>query len=268
MARRSFRRAFLIGEQMIFDDRAPLYALGDVHGQLERLQYAHALATRDGGEDARIVHLGDLIDRGPDSRGVIEYLMDGQSRGRDWPVVKGNHDDKLPRFLDDPRWLDPGPSRPQFWTQDHNNGADATFASYGIADAHDLPLDELHAKAVAAIPREHAAWLDALPLYLKEGNDLLFVHAGIRPGVPLEEQTPTDLMWIRRPFHDSTADHGPLVVHGHTPVDQVTHYGNRLNLDTGAAYGGPVSIVRFDRDGVWLLTEGGLQPVTPSTARG
>ncbi|SDE39244.1 serine/threonine protein phosphatase 1 [Paracoccus isoporae] len=253
---------------MVNDDGQPLYALGDVHGQLDLLKQAHARAERDGGEQARIVHLGDLIDRGPDSRGVIDYLMNGQAQGRDWPVVKGNHDEKLPRFLENPRWIDPGPSRPQLWTEDLKNGAEATFASYGIPDSGNLPLDELHEKAIAAIPAEHAAWLDALPLYLKEGGDLLFVHAGIRPGIPLEDQSPTDLMWIRRPFHDSSADHGMLVVHGHTPVDQVTHYGNRLNLDTGAAYGGPVSVVRFDADEVWLLTDGDPIPVQPRPAQG
>ncbi|WBU56018.1 metallophosphoesterase [Paracoccus sediminicola] len=245
------------------DDHPPVYALGDVHGQLELLKEAHRLAEMDGGAAARIIHLGDLIDRGPDSRGVIEYLMEGQAIGRDWLVVKGNHDHKLPRFLEDPRWLDPGPSRPQFWTADRNNGAAATFASYGIEGADEMDLDELHRLAEAAIPAEHASWLDELPLYRTEPGGLVFVHAGIRPGIPLDQQSPTDLMWIRKPFHDSAADHGALIVHGHTPVKRVTHYGNRLNLDTGAAFGGPVSIVRLDGTDIRLLTRDGPIPVAP-----
>ncbi|WBU64237.1 metallophosphoesterase [Paracoccus aerodenitrificans] len=245
-------------------DADPVYVLGDVHGQLELLKHAHGLAHRDGGENARIVHLGDLIDRGPDSRGVIDYLMEGQARGHDWPVVRGNHDHKLPRFLEDPGWIDPGPSKPAYWTEDQKNGADATFASYGIPDAYELPLAELHERALRAIPPEHGAWVDAMPLYLRDPRGYFFVHAGVKPGVPLEDQSQTDLMWIRRPFHDSRLDHGAMVVHGHTPVKHVTNYGNRLNMDTGAAYGGPVSIARLEAKGViWLLTESGPQPVAP-----
>ncbi|MFV0292212.1 MAG: metallophosphoesterase [Paracoccus sp. (in: a-proteobacteria)] len=241
----------------------PVYALGDVHGQLERLQHVHELVRADGGNDAQIIHLGDLIDRGPASRGVVEYLMEGQAQGRNWPVIKGNHDHKLPRFLENPRWIDPGPSRPALWTEDPNNGSAATFASYGIADADNLDLDTLHEHALRAVPQSHAGWLDALPLYLQHPGGFLFVHAGIRPGVPLTQQSPTDLMWIRRPFHESNADHGMLVVHGHTPVKQVTHYGNRLNLDTGAGYGHAVSVVRLDMQGVWLLGNQGPVPVLP-----
>ena len=84
-----------------------IYAIGDIHGQLERLREAHDRILRDGGEEAKIVHVGDLIDRGPDSRGVVELLMEGQARGRDWIVLKGNHDRALPNFLRDPRWIDP-----------------------------------------------------------------------------------------------------------------------------------------------------------------
>ncbi|MFV0411256.1 MAG: metallophosphoesterase family protein [Paracoccus sp. (in: a-proteobacteria)] len=242
---------------------APIYAIGDIHGQLDFLHHAHRLIEADGGRDARIVHLGDLIDRGPDSRGVIDYLMEGQAQGRDWQVIKGNHDHKLPRFLEDPRWIDPGPSRPKLWTEDVNNGAGATFASYGIEGADTMGLDELHRRALAAVPRAHADWIEALPLYLQHPGGFLFVHAGIRPGIPLAQQTPTDLMWIRRPFHDSHADHGALVVHGHTPISAVRHYGNRLNLDTGAGYGKALSAVRLAPDGVWLLSDQGPRPVLP-----
>lgn len=245
------------------EDFAPVYALGDIHGRMDALQAAHGLIAADGGRDAPIVHLGDLIDRGPASREVIDYLMEGQAQGRPWQVVKGNHDHKLPRFMEDPRWIDPGPSTAITWTDDKRNGAAATLLSYGIADADDRPLDDIHAEALRKIPAHHIAWLDGLVPNVLHPGGFLFVHAGIRPGVDLSAQSRTDMMWIRKPFLESTADHGALVVHGHTAIKQATHYGNRLNLDSGAGYGGPVSAVRLDRDGTWLLTENGPQLLRP-----
>ena len=92
----------------------------------------------------------------------------------------------------------------------------------------------------------------------------LFVHAGIRPGVDLRAQIDDDLMWIRKPFHDDPRDHGVLVVHGHTPVRRATHYGNRVNIDTGAAYDGALTAIRLDDAGVWVLDEGGPRPLHPA----
>lgn len=232
----------------------PIYAIGDIHGQLDLLRNAHRLIEADGGADARIIHVGDLIDRGPDSRGVVDYLMNGQARGRDWIVLRGNHDRFLPIFLKDADWCDPGMARQVVWTEHPGLGAAATLASYGVEI--DQPRHDLQAAARAAVPREHADFLAGLPLWhLQDG--LLFVHAGIRPGIDLQAQAEQDLVWIRKGFLDSDADHGPLVVHGHTAIDRATHYGNRVNLDSGAAYGGPLSAVRFDADGAWLLGDDG-----------
>lgn len=244
----------------------PVYAIGDIHGRMDALTDTHRLITADGGTDAHIVHLGDLIDRGPDSPAVIDHLMKGQAQGRRWQVVKGNHDNKLPRFLEDPGWIDPGPSTENTWTGDERNGAAATLASYGIADANDRPLEDIHAEALKKIPAEHAMWLDGLAPYILHPGGLLSVHAGIRPGIDLSAQSKVDLMWIRKPFLESTADHGALVIHGHTAIKRATHYGNRLNIDTGAGYGRPASAVRLDADGVWLLTEDGTQPLLPEVA--
>lgn len=239
-----------------------LYAIGDVHGHLALLKAAHDRIRRDGGADARIVHVGDLIDRGPDSRGVIDYLMAGQASGRDWVVVKGNHDQQLPHFLRDPRWIDPGAAQKADWIA-RDGGADMTLASYGVADAMHRPLDAVHAEALTAVPSDHARWLDGLPSWHLTPL-ALFVHAGVRPGVDLCAQDETDLLWIRRAFHDDPRDHGVLVVHGHTPVRRATHYGNRVNIDTGAAYGGPLSAIRIDSSGVWLLDENGPELLTPA----
>ncbi|MDO5605712.1 MAG: metallophosphoesterase [Paracoccus sp. (in: a-proteobacteria)] len=239
------------------------YAIGDIHGHLDRLRAAHALIAADGGADAPVVHLGDLIDRGPDSRGVLALLIDAQARGRDWRAVMGNHDLQLWKFLHDPDWIDPGSADQHHWIERPHSGAVQTLASYGIPDAANRPRAEVHAEALARVPAGHARWLEALPLYLDDPGGWLFVHAGIRPGIALKDQRREDLTWIRREFHDSTADHGRLVVHGHQPVRQVTHYGNRLNVDTGAAHGGPVSAVRLEGDGVWLLTDDGARQVVP-----
>ena len=121
---------------------------------------------------------------------------------------------------------------------------------------------ELHAAAGAAVPAENIAFLRGLePFYV--ASDVLLVHAGIRPGVPLGEQTEDDLIWIRDEFHYSRADHGHLVIHGHTPVPSVIHYGNRVNIDTGAAYGGPLSAVVVDNGQIWQITAKGRKPVSP-----
>lgn len=245
---------------------APVYAIGDIHGRMDALAKTHGLVERDGGTDAHIVHLGDLIDRGPDSPAVIDYLMGGQAQGRNWQIVKGNHDNKLPRFMEDPFWIDPGPSSENTWTGDTQNGAGATLLSYGIADAETRPLAEVHAEALKKIPPEHARWLDGLAPYILHPGGFLFTHAGIRPGIDLSAQSRVDLMWIRKPFLESTADHGALVVHGHTAIKRATHYGNRLNIDTGAGYGRPATAVRLDADGVWLLTDDGPLPLQPEGA--
>lgn len=237
-----------------------IYAIGDVHGHLDKLRAAHDLIAADGGAAAQVVHVGDLLDHGPDAAGVVAFLMNGQSAGRDWIVVKGNHDRQLPNFLRDPRWIDPRAKDQRPWTV-RVSGGDATLRSYGVDP--DQPLDRVHADAQRAVPEDHARWLDALPAWHLTPQ-ALFVHAGVRPGVDLCAQAEDDLLWIRGDFHDDSRDHGVLVVHGHTPVPRVTHFGNRLNIDTGATNGGPVSAVVIDAGAVCLLTPGGRVPVTPA----
>ena len=130
-------------------------------------------------------------------------------------------------------------------------------------EAERRDLDTVHAEALRKIPRHHVEWLDGLVPNILHPGGFLFVHAGIRPGVDLSAQSHTDMMWIRKPFLESTADHGALVVHGHTAIKRATLYPNRLNLDSGAGYGGPVSAVRLDKDGVWLLTDHGPELLRP-----
>ena len=237
-----------------------LYVIGDVHGHLDQLKAAHERIFRDGGRDAVIAHVGDLIDRGPDSRGVVDYLMTGQAQGRPWTVTRGNHDRFLPQYLLQPDWVDPGLSSREHWTLHPGLGAPETLRSYGVDTA--LPPGRMLAEAKRAVPASHVAYLASLPLYFLHPLALV-VHAGIRPGVDLQDQVEEDLVWIRQGFLDSTRDHGPLVVHGHSAIQTATHYGNRLNVDGGAAYGRPLCAVVIEDGAVHLLTDGGRVPLQP-----
>jgi serine/threonine protein phosphatase 1 len=241
------------------------YAIGDVHGQLAKLRAAHGLIAvdraRTGDAAAPVVHLGDLVDRGPDCRGVIELLIDGIAAGAPWIVLKGNHDRMFAGFLDDPERRDPGLRPIYSWLHPALGGA-ATLASYGVANAADRPLASVHAEAAAAVPAAHRDFLAGLPLWHRSG-EMLFVHAGIRPGVALEAQDETDLVWIREPFLSDPRDHGALVVHGHTTVDDPEHRGNRVCIDTGAGYGGPVTAIVTEGRDICVLTEAGRVPLLP-----
>lgn len=237
-----------------------LYAIGDIHGQLDLLKAAHERVFLDGGRDAMIAHVGDMIDRGPDSRGVVEYLSQGQRDGRPWIVTRGNHDRFLAKFLQDPDWIDPGLSTAQHWVDHPGLGADTTLASYGVDPG--LPRAQLYAETLGAVPKAHADFLASLPLWYLHPLALI-VHAGIRPGIDLQDQAELDLIWIRKGFLDSDADHGPLVVHGHTAIRTATYYGNRLNVDGGAAYGRPLCAVVIEADGANLLTNEGRVPLLP-----
>ncbi len=234
-----------------------IYAIGDIHGHLELLRQAHALIEADGG--GTVVHIGDLVDRGPDACGVIDYLMTGQAEGRPWVVIRGNHDRMFADFLRDPFTIDPGLSSRQLWLEHPGLGAAATLNSYGVRVGL-RPVAEVHTEALAAVPPAHATWLRGLPLWYRHPL-ALFVHAGIRPGIAIEDQTEDDLVWIRKGFLEDRRDHGVPVVHGHTAIKRATHYGNRLNIDSSAAYGGPLSAVVLTAEGAHLLTDQGRAPI-------
>lgn len=239
------------------------YAIGDIHGHLGLLKGVHDLIAADISchGPAPVVHLGDLVDRGPDSRGVIDYLSQGIDEGRDWVVLKGNHDRMFTRFLRNPWEREPGLRSEFNWLHPRLGGA-ATLASYGVAKAADRPIDKILAEAQAAIPQAHLDFLNSRPAWHQIGLTL-FVHAGIRPGIAIADQSETDLVWIREGFLDDPRDHGVLVVHGHTAIDTPTHYGNRVNIDSSAAYGGPLSAIAIEGRDVFHLTAQGRVPLTP-----
>jgi len=206
------------------------YAIGDVHGCDDLLEAMHARIASDHhsrhpGTDATIVHVGDYVDRGPDSRAVIDRLMGGVA-GFETICLKGNHEAMmLACARSDDR---------QLWSMWRANGGEATLRSFGLGGFFDRCDSERLRQALGGA---RLAWLQSLPLYHRTAG-ALFVHAGIVPGRPMELQDEENLLWIRDGFLDSDADHGFLVVHGHTPMAMPDVQPNRLGIDTGAVFTG------------------------------
>jgi serine/threonine protein phosphatase 1 len=208
-----------------------IYAVGDIHGCAGKLDLMHALIAEDTAtapEAQRVViHLGDYVDRGADSQGVIARLLAPLPFPAQVIHLAGNHEAMMLDALTRPD----DPEAVRLWVA--NGGAEA-LASWGI-DAGSPPRGW-----AAAIPAPHLAFLRGLRRRAAFGG-YLFVHAGVRPGLPLDQQNSDDLLWIREPFLSSTAELGAVVVHGHTPGREVVIRPNRIGLDTGAVFGGPLS---------------------------
>jgi predicted MPP superfamily phosphohydrolase len=203
------------------------YALSDIHGCLNKLLGLVARCRNDARDDAaRFVFLGDYIDRGPDSRGVIEYLIDLKSRQpADVVCLCGNHEDLALSAIDDPGEIDQ-------WVV--ANGGDKTLRSYDVT-------------APPEMPASHVEWMRALPTHHDDGRRF-FVHAGIDPSRPLDRQDRHDLLWMREPFLSDPRDYGRFIVHGHTPQrgGRPDLRTNRVNIDTAAVAGGPLTAAIFD----------------------
>ncbi|MGR3495153.1 metallophosphoesterase family protein [Citreimonas sp.] len=236
----------------------PLFAFGDIHGQRAALD---AALDRLGPEPeaAPIVFVGDYIDRGPDSAGVVARLMAAQATGAPWICLQGNHDTFLPEFL-----AGPEPDSEHLWIglrwMGEGVGGRQTLESYGVDADPRRPVSALLEDARAAVPPDHAEWLRGLPR-MHVTDDHVFVHAGIRPRVPLDAQDPEDLIWIRDAFLTDPTDHGRLIVHGHTPGQRVELFPNRLNLDGGAGYGRPLEPVRLLGRAVTVIGCDGDRPL-------
>lgn len=237
----------------------PLYVVGDIHGQMDRLEDALDWIVNDGGADARIVFLGDYVDRGPESRAVLDLMIEARDLGRPWTMLLGNHEDLFLRFLKTPLDTHPRMRSDISWLSPVIGGAE-TLASFGVtADPSADPV-AICDKARKAVPQAVRDFMAGLPRYFAT-QDALFVHAGIRPGIPLAQQDPEDLIWIRHDFLDDQRDHGTLVVHGHTPVDIPCHFGNRINCDGGAGYGRPIYPVVLVGAQAYLLNHLGRSPL-------
>ena len=218
------------------------YAVGDIHGCLDKLVALHALIAADFStrptRSAVLIHLGDYIDQGPDSAAVVALLAAGPPiPGLPTINLLGDHERMLLDALDGDRaaatdWL---------WA-----GGKEALASWGLPA--DLPRDDWG----TALPAAHIAWLRGLKLFHQEG-DYLFVHAGIRPGTMLVDQTRDDLVTMRQPFLSTEQDFGHIVVHGHSSLPSVQVTTNRIGLDTGAGIGGPLTCAVLEDDLVGLL---------------
>ncbi len=240
-----------------------IYAVGDIHGHLDQLTEAHRRISEDraraGGGTAPVVHIGDLVDRGPDSKGVIQFLIDGIGRGEDWIVLTGNHDRMFSTVLAGGDGSHERLRDGITW-QHGAVGGKATLESYGMRRKFMEREAAFLKRARAAVPEAHVAFLRDLPLWY-ELRGMIFVHAGIRPGFSMDAQDEDDLLWIRDDFLWHGGDHAALIVHGHTPVEEPTHYGNRINIDTGAGWGNELVPVVFDQGKWYALRREGREAI-------
>jgi serine/threonine protein phosphatase 1 len=205
-----------------------LYAIGDIHGcrgELEQLLNRITDEISSSNATAHLIFLGDYVDRGPDSAGVLNRLIDGPLPGSRQTFLMGNHEEAMLAALDGDLESLPG------WLR---YGGAETLESYGIGRADILRAGaDLPRMMREAVSEAHLEFLRGCHDYAQAG-DYLFVHAGIRPGVPLSKQDPSDLRWIRDGFlEDEHTDHGVLVVHGHTIAEEPQLRSNRIGVDTG-----------------------------------
>lgn len=221
-----------------------VYAVGDVHGRLDALEpllrsIAEDLMLTRPADPAMLVFLGDYVDRGPESKRVVDLVL-GMREHREFEIrmLKGNHEEALLYFLDDP-------SFGAAWME---HGGGPTLVSYGVQPPAQRTDAEAWGKASAAlkkaIPKPHHDFYRELELMVTVG-DYAFVHAGVRPGVPLEQQDERDLLWIRHEFLAEKGPHPKVIVHGHTPNEEAQLTRWRLGVDTGCYATGLLTAVRL-----------------------
>jgi len=239
-----------------------IYVIGDVHGRLDLLLdlLSRIRADNSARETAQIhiVMLGDLIDRGPQSAQVVDFLIRSQPAFATMHFIMGNHEEVMLRSLADgadPRatgWLD--------------YGGRETLESYGVpAEVMDLSGWQLSEEIRRYVPSEHLGFMASFVDHVMFG-EYLMVHAGIRPGIPLKDQRRKDLRWIREPFLLDDTDHGFIVVHGHTISADVEFRPNRIGIDTGAYRTGTLTALGLEGDERWLVSAAekeGIRPEVP-----
>jgi serine/threonine protein phosphatase 1 len=221
-----------------------LYAIGDIHGRSDLLRRLLGEIAADAAAASRVhkrmlVFLGDYVDRGPDSKGVVDMLLAELPERFDAHFLKGNHEALLLGFLY-------GATPLEHWLV---NGGEATMTSYGVNVGRLVRSGASQAvwkdAFRNALPQAHLTFFKTLKLTFPAG-DYLFVHAGLRPGVPLSAQGEADLIWIRSPFLDHTGSFGKIVVHGHTPAREPEQRSNRIGIDTGACFTGRLTALRLE----------------------
>jgi serine/threonine protein phosphatase 1 len=221
-----------------------IYAIGDVHGLLDRLVTLHWKIAADLAaqpvRDSVLVHMGDYVDRGADSAGVLSLLGGSVAPPVSRRVdLKGNHEAMMLKALAE------GGRAASLWL---DNGGEQTLESYKLADPMQIRPEQWR----RAVPAAHVTWMSNLELTHREGT-YLFVHAGIRPGVPLKAQNREDLLWIREPFLSDPSPRDYVVVHGHTPRPEPDVTPNRIGIDTGAVMGGDLTCIVLEDDQMRFL---------------
>ncbi|MBN2515878.1 MAG: serine/threonine protein phosphatase [Deltaproteobacteria bacterium] len=200
-----------------------IFAIGDIHGCLDKLKVMMERIDIDGEEDT-LVFIGDYIDRGPDPKGVVEFVLNLKSKLKNVVCLLGNHEQTFLNFY--------------FHRKDGDlfyfNGGDTTIESYGL-------IETAGGKKIN-VPESHLDFFKSLVPYY-ETDEYIFVHAGIRSGIPMEKQNVDDLIWIRYEFIRSFHDFGKIVVFGHTPLPDPLIQPNKIGIDTGACYGGELTCV-------------------------
>ena len=228
-----------------------LYAVGDIHGRADLLEALLAQIATDAAAHPkaakRLIFLGDYVDRGPASSAVIDRVLHDGPAGFEVVPLMGNHEEMMLRFLED---LAVG----RTWMM---NGGDATLGSYGVEPPSMFAGTALFRRAqqqfAERLPASHKNFLAGLAVMHTEA-DYLFVHAGVRPGVALEEQRTEDLLWIRDEFLDSSLDFGKVVVHGHSITLEPEFRPNRIGIDTGAYRSNQLTCLVLDGTERRLLT--------------
>lgn len=228
-----------------------IYAIGDIHGRLDLLD--DLLFRIDADDRARgsgvrteIIFLGDLVDRGPDSAGVVARALELKAQGRAVRFLMGNHEEVFVKAMRGSR------EALRFLVK---IGGRATILSYGIPpEQYDaLDYDELADMLAAKVPAAHVDFLAGFEDQIRIG-DYLFVHAGVRPRVPFAEQAGGDLRWIRGEFLDYRGAHDAMIVHGHTITDDVDEQPNRIGIDTGAFASGRLTALGLEGTSRWYLS--------------
>lgn len=227
-----------------------VYAIGDIHGRLDLLNDLLTQIDRDdaarGPARTTLVLLGDLVDRGRYSASVVERAIRLQAASDRFHVIKGNHEEVM---------LAAHSGDEAAMRLFLRIGGIQTLESYGVG-LDDLPegreLETVIQRMQAAIPREHIDYLTGMADRVAMG-DYLFVHAGIRPGVPLTDQDPVEQRWIRDSFLENTTHHGAMIVHGHTITREPVLRPNRMGIDTGAYYSGILTALGLEGTEHWLL---------------
>jgi len=227
-----------------------VYAIGDIHGRADLLERLHQSIIKDANfseKENRVVYLGDYLDRGPCVKKAIDEVISGLPDTFQTEYLRGNHEDLFLNFLKDAEvlgvWLD--------------LGGHSTLLNYGVqppvAGFSPEQAEQIRQALLASVPEKHMAFLKTLKPYTQIGN-YFFTHAGIRPGIHLQQQAEEDLYWIRNDFLESKTEHGAKIVHGHTIASRVQDCPNRIGVDTGAYATGVLTCAVLENDQVRFLS--------------